>query len=254
MPWSWGKRTHAHSGAAAKSPPQRPLPLSPSCPWSPNAAGVAHTMLLSDTNATKPEGGNPISPGPAELAGEAIFAPHKSKASNSQLPLPRPWSGRPRRLQRETAIGAQSLPPSNLLRESCSTRVTIGRVSLMKRAGLSVSSGMPWQSCPVLELQTGEGETVRQHRVAFPSFHPPICFPRKSGQLAMIHPQPPWSLSLSSTDRHACRPLAVSWRAWVGNRQSCPERTSTDIGVCILAVSGHRLHPPNPASGFGDLG
>ena len=71
-----------------QKPPQQPLPLSPSCPWSPNAAGVAHTMLLSDTNATKPEGGNPISPGPAELAGEAIFASHKSKKAAASCPSP----------------------------------------------------------------------------------------------------------------------------------------------------------------------
>lgn len=94
-----GKRTHAHSGAAAaaKTPPSSttyPSPCPPSCPcWSPNAAGVAHTMLLlllSDMNASKPEGGHPISPGLAELAGrqKLFFASHKRKSKQQQLPSP----------------------------------------------------------------------------------------------------------------------------------------------------------------------
>lgn len=48
---------------------------------------------------------------PSWLAGKNYFLPlTKAKASNNSCP-PGPWSGRPRRLQRETAIGAQSAPP-----------------------------------------------------------------------------------------------------------------------------------------------
>lgn len=59
----------------------------------------------------------------------------------------------------------------------------------------------------------------------------------------MIHPQP---LSLSSTDRHAYRPLAVSLQGMGGQSAVLPDRASTAVAVCILAVSGHRLQPPKP--------
>jgi len=113
---------------------------------------------------------------------------------------------------------------------------------------------MPWQH-PVLELQTGEGETVHQHRVKFPSFRPQLFLSENSGQLAVIHPQPRWSLSSSSlsTDRHACCPLVLSWKAEVGNRQSCLiARRQASVSEFLLFPVVAGTHQ-NPARGFGDL-
>lgn len=183
-----GKRTHAHSGAAAaaKSPPSSTTYPSP-CP--PLVLVGRRTPLawlirccccccLTRTHQSPRGAIQSRRAWPSWLAGKNYFLPlTKAKASNNSCP-PRPWSGRPRRLQRETAIGAQSAPPSsNLLRESCSTRITIGRVSLMKRADLPVSSGMPWQ--PAVRFwnsKRGRGRdrvvVHHQHRVKLPSFRP----------------------------------------------------------------------------------
>lgn len=190
MLWSRANE-HMHTQAPpppkAPSPTTYPSPLSPSCPcWSPKRplAWLIRCCCCCLTRTQQSPRGPSNLAGPGrELAGEPIFASHKSK-SKQQLALPPPSVVRPPTPaaagnSNRSAIGPP-LPPSNLLRESCSTRITIGRVSLMGERELVCPSQAGCRGSSPSGFGTPNGRRGRDrrpppaHRVKLPSNSPPF--------------------------------------------------------------------------------
>lgn len=218
-------------------------------------------LLLSDTNATKPEGAIQSRRARPRAGWRTHFClSQKQKQATAGTPPPvrgpathAGCSGK-QRSERNRPPPPPVQPFTRIMQHPHHDwpRVFDGR----ERAGLSVSSGMPWQQ-PVrfwnskrAARERPSSTTSTQGKVALKFV--PISSHTKSGQLlAMIHPQPPCPCRRRQTAMHV-----ASCKAWVGNRPSCliaRRQTSASAFLLFLVAVCTRQTLPGSLGDFGRL-